>query len=128
MARIFINDNGQVRDLEDVQFAEKIVELKKNKDPWIVIDELLKHWSKRVPDEVEAITINVTEYKEALKDKTYGQTAGGVDQERRFKLSFPLSLQNMIRTQYPPEELPFDQAFYSKFGKRYPFFRVAEKN
>lgn len=127
MARIYINDNGQIRDFEDVEFAEKIVELKNKKDPWIVIDELLKHWAKKAPDEVEAIEVNVTEYKEALKDKVYGQTLGGKDQERRFKLSFPASLQLMIRTQYKADELPFDQAFYTKFATRYPFFKVAEK-
>lgn len=127
MARIYINDNGQIRDLEDVEFAEKIVELKEKKDPWVVLDELIKYWAKKAPEEVEAITVNVTEYKESLKDKTFGQTVGGKDHERRFKLSFPLSLQNMIRTQYKSDELKFDQAFYDKFAKRYPFFRVAEK-
>lgn len=127
MARIFINENGQVRDLEDVEFVEKIIELKNTKDPWIVIDELLQFWAKKAPDEVEAITINVTEYKEALKDKVHGQTEHGKDQERRFKLSFPLGLQNMIRTLYSAEELAFDEKFYQKFAKRYSFFKVAEK-
>lgn len=127
MARIYINDSGQIRDLEDVEFAEKIVTMKATKDPWIVIDELLKYWAQRAPDEVESIEINVTEYKDSLKDKEYGQTVGGKDQERRFKLSFPMSLQNMIRTQYTADEVPFNQAFYSKFGKRYPFFQIAEK-
>jgi len=127
MARILIADNGRVRNLDDVEFAENIIELRNNKDQWEVIDVLIKNWATRAPEEVEAISINVTEYREALKDKKYGQTIGGKDQERRLKLSFPVSLQGMIRTLYSVEELPFDQKFYNKFAKRYPFFAIAEK-
>jgi hypothetical protein len=127
MGKIVIADNGQIRDLDDVEFAEDMIKLRNNKNQWEVIDALLKRWATLAPDEVEAISINVTEYKEALKDKEYGQTEGGKDQERRFTLSFPVSLQGMIRTLYSVEELPFDQKFYREFGKRYPFFKVAER-
>lgn len=127
MGKIVIADNGMIRDLDDLEFAEKIITLRNNKDEWVVIEELVKYWAQKAPDEVEAITVNVTEYRESLKDKTYGQTVGGKDQERRFKVSFPLTLQNMIRTLYSNEELPFDQKFYNKFAKKFPFFRIAEK-
>jgi len=127
MARILINDNGQIRNLDDIELAEKIIKLKNTKDHWAVIDELVKVWAEKATDEVEAIQINVSQYKESLKDKVYGQTELGKDQERRFKLSFPTTLMLMIRTQYKHDELKMDEKFFHEFGRRYPFFKVAEK-
>ena len=74
------------------------------------------------------IQVNVKQYKETLKDKKFGQTLLGKDQERRFKLSFPLSLQLYIRKCYNSDELKMDDKFFSEFGERYPAFKIAEKN
>ena len=127
MTDLFIADSGKIRKYSDVEAVEKIVELRDTKDPWVVIDKLIEVWAKKSPDDVEAMKINVDQYRETQVDKTYGQTKGGKDQERRFTLSFPKNLMLMIRTQYSAEELPFDSDFYRKFAKRYPFFKVAEK-
>lgn len=128
MGQIIIEENGKIRDVADIELAEKIVELRKKKDHWGVIDELVKVWAKKVPDEAEMVLINVDQYRETLLDKKYGQTTLGRDQERRFKLAFPVTLQLLIRTQYKADELPFNPEFYREFGKRYPIFRVAEKD
>ncbi len=128
MSNIVIADNGKIRKVEHIELAEKVIEMRNQKDPWKVIAKLVEGWTKTAPDEVQAILINVDEYKEMTQDKKFGTTLGGKDQERRFKLAFPANLQLMIRTQYKADELPFDQKFYAEFGKRYPAFKVAEKN
>ncbi len=128
MGKIIITDNGKFRDVSKIELAEEVIKLRKKGDPWKVIEKLLEVWSKIVPDEVEAVSINLTEYREAAVDKKFGQTKMGQDQERRFKLAFPVTLQLMIRTQYKADELPFDEKFYSEFAKRYPAFRVAEQD
>lgn len=127
MGKIIIADNGRIRKLEDVELAEKIIELKNQKDHWAVIDKLIKTWEQRTPEEVQAIKINLTQYKENMDDKEFGQTKLGKEQERRFSLVFPLQLQNMIRTLYGAEDVPFNQEFYHEFAKRYPRFKVANK-
>jgi len=128
MANIVIQENGKIRDVANVELAEKIVEMRKKSDPWKVIDTMVKVWTQNTPDEVEAMRINIGQYRETLEDQEFGATRGGKDQERRFHLAFPKSLMLMIRTQYKAEELPMDKKFFREFLKRYPFFRVAAKD
>lgn len=127
MNDLYISENGLPRSYADAEAVNSIVEARRNKDTWEVIDLLLKLWAKKVPDEVDAININIDEYKESLNDKEFATTKGGGDMERRFMLSFPNRLMQMIRTQYKVEELPFSKEFYQAFAKKYPFFMVAEK-
>lgn len=127
MSQIIVEDSGKLRNVADIELAEKIIEKRNAGGEWAVIDELVKIWAKRVPDEAEAVLINVDQYRETLIDKKFGQTTLGKHQERRFKLAFPVTLQLLIRTQYKADELPFDEKFYQEFAKRYPAFKVAEK-
>ncbi len=127
MANIVVSENGKIRDVGDVELAENIVEMSHNKDQWDVIDKLVKVWSKNAPDDVEAMRINISQYRESLVDKKFGQTLHGKDQERRFQLAFPKALMLMIRSIYKADVLPMDRKFFAEFGKRYPFFRVAEQ-
>lgn len=124
---IIMELNGKLRDARDVELAERIVELAHKKDPWAVIDELVKIWISRSPDEVQAVKIDIDDQRELTADKRFGQTLGGRDMERRFTLLFPSQLQLLIRTQYKSEDLPFDSKFFKEFAKRYPGFKVAEK-
>ncbi len=119
--------NGRIISGSDIELADKIIKLRQTKSPWDVIDALVNAWAERAPEEVKAMKIQIGEYRNMLSDPTFGQTNNGKDQERRFSLSFPYELQNMIRTQYSNKELPFNNEFYSEFSKRYPFFKVAEK-
>jgi len=128
MSRIVISENGKIRDVDNIELAEKITDMRAKQDPWDVIDLMVRTWAKTAPDEAEAIRINVAQYRESQIDKKYAQTKLGKDQERRFQLSFPRSLMLMIRSQYKADELPMDRKFFSEFGKRYPFFKIAEGN
>lgn len=128
MTGIVINENGKIRKVENIEIAEQIIKDRKMKDPWVVIDSMVKLWTKNAPDEEEALRINVEQYRESLKDRKFGQTLLGHDQERRFTMAFPRSLMLMIRTQYKADELPMDRDFFREFGKRYPAFKVSEKD
>jgi len=127
MTGIVINENGKIRTVENVELAEKIVKDRALKDPWVVIDSMVKIWTKNAPEEEAAMKINVEQYREGLVDKEFGQTLMGRDQERRFTIAFPRSLMLMIRTQYKADELPMDREFFKKFGEKYPAFKIAEK-
>lgn len=128
MKNIVISENGQVRNLDDLELAEDIIKLRNNKNHWAVIDKLVHVWVEKAPEEESMLQINVQQYKETLKDKKFGQTLQGKDQERRFKLAFPRSLLMYIRSVYKADELKMDEKFYNEFAKRYPAFKVAEKS
>lgn len=123
--KYIVDEVGKIRSSDDVELADKIIELKKKKDIWIVIDELLKVWLKRSPEETEAVKIDVKDQRELLIDKKYGQTKEGGNLERRFQLLFPTSLMLLIRSIYKVEELPFNREFYKVFTTRYPGFKIA---
>jgi hypothetical protein len=125
---LVVDENGKTRLKEDIDFAEEVIKLKNQKDQWAVIDKLLDKWIKTAPSETEALKIQLEDQRELLEDKEFGQTKGGKDMERRFTLIFPLKLMLMLRATYAPEELEFNSKFYKEFVKRYPNFKVAEKN
>ena len=127
MTDILITENGKIRKYDDVELAEKIVEKVKTKDPWEVIDDLVRVWAHSCPDDVEAISINLRQYRETQHDKEFATTMNGKDQERRFKLAFPKHLMLMIRSQYKADDLQMDSKFFNEFAKRYPSFKVAER-
>lgn len=127
MSDIVITENGKIRRFRDVELVEDIFKIKNTKSHWEVIEKLIQTWQKKTPEDIEALKINLSQYKESLVDKEFGQTAGGKDQERRFTLIFPVQLQTMIRSIYKVDELPFDKEFYNEFATRYPGFRVSEK-
>lgn len=127
MGNIVLEDNGKLRDADHVDMVEKILKLRAQKDPWVVIDALVELWGKICPEEERCQRIQINEYREQLVDPKFGQTTGGKQFERRMTLSFPQRLMLMIRSVYKQDELKMDAKFYSKFAKRYPFFSIADK-
>ncbi len=122
-----IINNGRIRDSEDVSLADYLLTLRKNKDPWDVIEALVAVWGKKAPLEVKAMKIQIEEYRDMLADKKFGQTKGGKDFQRRFTIAFPYDLMMLIRTQYQPTELIMDSAFYKEFARRFPSFQIPDK-
>lgn len=127
-SKILISDNGRVRNSDDVQLVESVINLKNTGKHWEAMDLLLKAWASKSPDDVDALAIQIDSYKEVLTDKKFGQTQGGKDLERRFTVSLPRKLLLMIRAIYKPDELEMDANWFREFTKRYPFFKVAEES
>lgn len=123
---IIVPDMGKLRDSDDTQLADKIIELKNAGKVWEVIDLLVKVWAARAPDEVKAQKLTISDYRENLKDKRFGQTEGGKDFQRRFILSFPEHLRLLIGATFK-SDLTMDNKFYAQFAKKYPFFMIPEK-
>jgi len=128
MSKIYIDEKGRVIDKERADFADKIIELKAKKDPWLVIDELVGYWVESNPGEVQAVKIDVEDQRSMLMDKEFATTKGGKQMERRFKLLFPTTVMLLIRSVYPVSELKMDKEFYDEFARRYPGFKIAEKS
>ena len=119
--------NDRIRNSEDIQLAEKIIELRKNKDPWIVINYLVEMWTRKYPEEVKEISEAIRNYRRSLNDPKFGQTKSGSDFERRLITSFPQRLMLLIRSVYSSQELQFSSDFYRDFATRYKFFRIPDK-
>ena len=117
-----------------VEAADKLLELKKTKPVWTVIDAVLLFWTrlqekeyrsfliqhKDIVDTRKKTTVGGSEFSGVTKDKATGGTTA-------YMLDIPERVIKIIRVIYTPDELPMDKKFYNKFGKRYSQFKVMQK-
>ncbi len=113
---------GRVADMKDLQFADKIIEMKNTRDPWEVIDMLVQRWMDTNPKEYKSFVVNI-ENKRYTRDNKFGSNSS---KTLRSVADIPEKLIYMIRAIYKTNELEMDKDFFNKFWKRYPIFRVAE--
>lgn len=112
-------------------FIERLMKLRNDKKTWDTIDEIVRFYRKKYPQE----------YKESIEisqglRQSRGDEWGRGDRELhkvareaswRMLLNLPFRLMAIIRKVYNEEELPFDRKFLKKFGTKYPEFLVPEK-
>ncbi len=120
------NQTKTLRKASDVEVVDKILELKTLKGPWDVIEELIKIWYEKSPEDVQGVLISIGDMKGTRKDPLYGQT-DDKNMGRRLIMVFPMGLQHLIRKVYSAEELPFDKKFFQEFATRFKAFQVPEK-
>lgn len=126
MALVVVDSvSNRLRKSEDVQFADRVVQQKKV-DPWKAIEEMVKGWMERSPEEFQAFKVHLTDTREVQIDPKFGRTRNQ-DQERRLTLVLPQALMSMIRSMFKADELQMDKQFYAEFARRFPFFRIPEK-
>lgn len=104
--------------------ADKLIELKKDKDPWEVFEYIVKIWMSTNPSEYESFLVDLDETKKSRKVTNVGgkQFAGvSVDKEGatlRYLLDIPTKVVYMIKALYP--EMNMDKEFYNKWAKKFP--------
>lgn len=123
---VYDNLSNKIRSSNDVQLADKVVHMRKNKDQWDTIEELVKAWMDRSPEEFKAFKVYIGDTREVQIDPKFATTKNQ-DQDRRLLLVMPRSLHDMIRSIYKPDELKMDKEFFMKFAKRFKFFKIPEK-
>lgn len=114
-----------------VQAADKLVQLKKNKDPWTVIEAIIKIWESTHPTEWKSHIIDLEFSKKTAKVTSVGgrqfsnvSKSGGSYLQK--KLDIPQRVIYMIRKMYSPEELPMNEDFYYEWARRFPRMVVSE--
>ncbi len=117
---------GKITDASAIDTVDKILEMKKTKDPWEVVDQLVQIWYAKSPEEAQGVLVQVEDLKDTRKDQTFAET-DDKNMNRRLIVLFPLALQALIRKVYTVEELPFNKPFFREFAKRYQAFQIPEK-
>lgn len=127
----FIYDQfGRKLQLADIRAVEHLETLKEKNgnNIWPVIEECLKVWTDKHPQQWKSYLIDVSDLRETRKEKKFASTTdkitGGI---LRYTLDIPEKLIMIIRAVYTPEELAMNKEFFTAFARKFPAFMVAEK-
>ena len=114
--------------------VDRLIAMKKNKDKWTVITEILKIWDKLNLHAYKSHIINIKDVKSSRKVTRVGSKEfSGVTYDKKtggylnYTLDIPEKVINIIRKLYTTEELPMNKKFFREFAKRYPIFTVSQR-
>ncbi len=118
--------SGVVRSIKDMEFVDHLLEARRKKKPWEIIDMIVERWAQSAPKQFEVFKVHLENTRQDMKDKKFASTDSKTA-DRRMTMIFPTQLHSMIRSVYKADELVMDKEFNVDFCKRYPFFQVPEK-
>lgn len=113
--------------------ANKIIELKKTKGPWEVIEFILKMWRETNPKEYNSFVFSLDKIKSSRKITSIGgKQYSGVSKDAhgsylQYKLDIPEKVVYLIRRVYTPTELPMNKEFYDAWAKKFPSMVIMER-
>jgi len=111
-----------------VESITQLVELKENKSPWEVIEEIVRVWQETCPKTYESFVYDIEMTKRNSK-VTKGIRGISLDKETggylRHRLDIPVKVVYMIRRLYP--DMPMDKEFYKKWAKTFPKMVIESK-
>lgn len=121
----FYNQYGEQRDIQDSEAATRLIKLKQQNgsNVWPVVDECLKIWSSKHPQEYKSHLIDLQDIKQTRRDKF----AASETEMYRYILDIPEAVIFMLRKLYTTSELPMDKPFMRKWARKYPKMQIAEK-
>jgi hypothetical protein len=116
----------KLRSIYAVSSADHLFKMKEQNDVWQVIEEVVKVWAASRPNEYNSYVVDVSDTKELMYDKEFGQSKHKSEHLRRY-LDIPDTVMKMIRIIYNPDELPMNKAFFHKWAKKFPKMTVVNK-
>lgn len=125
-------DNFRYAPAKVVDMGSRLVELRKTKGLWEVIEEIMKMWSDTSPKEYQSFLVDLDFTKADGKETNVGgKTWSNVSKDLngsllRHRLDIPVKVVYMIRRLYSTDECPMDSDFYDEWARRFPKTVVSE--
>jgi hypothetical protein len=115
---------------KNLSAVNKLIELKKVKSPWEVIDAVLAMWHKSCPSEYDSHLVALEFAKQTGKrtsvgNKQFSNVSMSKSGMLRRLLDIPVKVTYLIRRLYP--DMPMDKKFFNQFAERYPKMVVSER-
>jgi hypothetical protein len=119
------NAFGEKRQVADIEAASRLIKLKEKhgSNVWPVIDEILRIWIAKHPQEYKSFLFELKDMKETRRNKF----ASSETEMYRYTLDIPETVIYMIRKLYPEKDLPMDKKFFRTWARKYPKMRVSER-
>ena len=107
-------------------------EMRNTRNPWEVIEEVIKIWGKKDPTNWKSYIVRIKELRDSRKVTTVGtKQFRGVsrdDKKNGAMLSYTLDIPEWVifavRKLYNSSELVMDKEFFNEFARRFPAFKV----
>jgi hypothetical protein len=137
--KILVPTKYGLKDAKIVAYAEELLTLKDKSiieeanGIWIVIRRIIEIWKETHPKQWSSYLVELDSIRQTRFDSKYGLSKNskmyhGDRGNLRYTLDIPEQVYMMIRAVYNDEELPMDKEFFSRFARKFPMFKVAEKN
>lgn len=122
---IIFNQYGEKRDTTDIEAASRLIKLKEKhgSDVWPVIEECLRIWHAKHPQEYKSFLFQLEDMKNTRRNKF----ASSETEMFRYTLDIPEKVVYMLRKLYTTSELPMDKEFFRKWARKFPKMQIAEK-
>ena len=139
MTKILVPTPYGLKDARTVAYANELLALKDKSiieeanGIWIVIRRIINIWKETHPKQWKSYLFELDNVRETRLDSKFGLSRNskmyhGDRGNMRYTLDIPEAIYDMIRAVYNAEELPMDKEFFSRFARKFPIFKVAEKN
>jgi hypothetical protein len=137
--KLLIPTRYGLKDAKIVGYAEELLALKDKSiieeanGIWIVIGRIISIWKETHPKQWSSYLIELDTIRQTRLDSKFGLSRNskmykGDRGNLRYTLDIPEQVYMMIRAVYNDDELPMDKEFFKLFARKFPMFKVAEKN
>lgn len=117
-----VTDVGTVRDSHIYKTSQHLVDTRNTKGLWETIAEVVKVWEAEKKAQYVSHLVDMADKKETRLNK-YGANK---EKTLRYLVDIPQDILAMIRILYTVEEVPFDKAFFRRFARKFPHYKVAD--
>ena len=139
MGKIVIPTPFGLVDARTKAYADELLSLKDKSiieeanGIWIVIKRIIEVWQETHPKQWQSYLVELDNVRATREDLEFGKSRDtkkhrGDRGNIRYTLDIPQAIYMMIRAVYSEEELPMNKEFFRRFGRKFPVFKVAEKN
>lgn len=113
---------GRVFPSQNIAYVDRLLELKKTKSPWEVVEVIVSKWRDSNPNEWDSFVIEAQEKRES-REKESGASK---TESLRSLLDIPAEILLTVRVLYG-DEIELDSLFFREFGKRFPMFLATRR-
>ena len=128
------SETGRYWRSDNLDLGNRLMKAKQTRNPWEVIDICVEAFKRTYPIKYKSYLVWLDSLRRSQKvTKVGSKRFSGVSKDKvndaylAQTVDFPVWIMMMIRKVYGTKELIMDKGFFRDFGKRYPEFRIMEK-
>ena len=120
-------ESGRLEDANTVLAADALLEAKKTKPFWEVVEQVINFWANKEPRAYRSYLVELDSVRNTRSDPKFATAKGDRSQPIRYIADVPEFVTLVLRKLYDTDELEMDKRCFHDFVKHFPAFKVAQK-